>query len=520
MNIDKLLPISWIKVELGEVIDIQGGSQPPKSHFIYEPKPDYVQLLQIRDFGSKPLPTYIPINEAKKFCKKDDILIARYGASLGRIVTGLCGSYNVALAKVICDTNSIYKKYLFYLLKTSIFQSPLSLLSRSAQNGFAKHEIAHFKLPISPYAEQHQIVSKIEELFSELDNAIQTLKKAREQLKTYRQSVLKHAFEGKLTEEWRKRQKEAGSSPESADKLLERIKKEREEKYQKQLEDWKKACEQAKAEGKKKPARPKKPKDLELLTEEELVELPELPEGWRWEKLGNLSDIVGGVTKGRKFDGKETTDLPYLRVANVQDGYLDLQDIKTITIPEEEEGKYLLQYGDLLYTEGGDKDKLGRGTIWKNQIERCIHQNHIFRARLVSNYLLSLYFAYYTSSITAKNYFFSNAKQTVNLASINITILSNLPVPIPYIEEQQQIVSEIESRLSVCDQLEQSIDDSLNKTGSLRQSILQKAFSGELTKEWRDEHPELISGENSAEMLLERIKAEKQNLKAKDAQKK
>jgi len=166
------IPASWKLVKLGKFLEVQGGSQPPKSTFVYSEKSGYVQLLQIRDFGEKPVPTFVPLKKVSKFCKREDVLIARYGASLGRIVTGLEGAYNVALAKVIDSYNIFSNRYLFYLLKTSIFQTPLSLLSRSAQNGFAKHEIAHIELPLPPLAEQHRIVAKIEELFSELDKGL------------------------------------------------------------------------------------------------------------------------------------------------------------------------------------------------------------------------------------------------------------------------------------------------------------------------------------------------------------
>ncbi|MFW5957978.1 MAG: restriction endonuclease subunit S, partial [Desulfosalsimonas sp.] len=154
-------------------------------------------------------------------------------------------------------------------------------------------------------AEQKEIVAKIEELFSELDSGIESLKKAREQLKTYRQAVLKHAFEGKLTEKWRERQKEAGNPPEPAEKLIERIRKEREAHYKKQVEAWEKECEQAKAEGRKKPAKPKKPKDLPPLTEEELAELPDLPDGWGFLRLGDLiEDPKYGTSKKCSYNGE------------------------------------------------------------------------------------------------------------------------------------------------------------------------------------------------------------------------
>ncbi|GBC60813.1 hypothetical protein DENIS_1772 [Desulfonema ishimotonii] len=315
--------------------------------------------------------------------------------------------------------------------------------------------------------------------------------------------MLKYAFEGKLTEEWRKQHQ-----PDPAEKLLEQIRLERERHHQQQLEEWKAACEQANAEGKKKPTKPRKPKELPPLTEDELGELPALPEGWCWTKLGKITDIVGGVTKGRKLDDKKTVKLPYLRVANVQDGYLDLKEIKHIRVLDSDLKKYRLVYGDILFTEGGDKDKLGRGSVWKGEIKNCIHQNHIFRARTINNdVMLAKYISYSCQTQTAKKYYFDHAKQTVNLASINMTVLSNTPIPITNSSEQHAIVQEIESRLSVCDKLEQTIETNLRKSDALRQSILKKAFEGKLVPQNPDDEP--------AEKLLERIQLEKAELDAK-----
>ena len=227
-------------------------------------------------------------------------------------------------------------------------------------------------------------------------------------------------------------------------------------------------------------------------------------------QLCEIADIVGGITKGRDLTKYETIFLPYLRVANVQAGYLDLTEVKKIELKLEEKEKYLLKENDVLYTEGGDKDKLGRGTIWKNEIKNCVHQNHIFRARIDVKKAVPKYIALFSLAKPAKDYFFSKAKQTVNLASINMTVLRSLPIPLPSVAEQLAIVSAIESRLSVCDKLEQTIDQTLALSASLRQSILKKAFEGRLVPQDPNDEP--------AEKLLERIKAEKAAVLAKQKQ--
>ncbi|MGD9099083.1 MAG: restriction endonuclease subunit S [Anaerolineae bacterium] len=191
-----------------------------------------------------------------------------------------------------------------------------------------------------------------------------------------------------------------------------------------------------------------------------------LPENWSWIKLDEIAEIASGVTKGRDLSKNKTVTLPYLRVANVQRGYLDLSKIKEIEIKEAEQDKYLLRNGDLLLTEGGDADKLGRSAIWENQIPNCIHQNHIFRARM---YLESSaeWIMLCTNSQYGRRYFLGSAKQTTNLASINMTQLRNFPVPFPPFPEQKCIIAKVNELLAQTRALAaqlQAADDALLPT--------------------------------------------------------
>jgi len=197
-------------------------------------------------------------------------------------------------------------------------------------------------------------------------------------------------------------------------------------------------------------------------------------------KLSEISDITGGITKGRDLKQAETIFLSYLRVANVQNGFLDLTEIKEIELKADEKEKYLLKKGDVLYTEGGDRDKLGRGTVWNEEIPDCVHQNHVFRARVDKSIAIPEYVAYWSMGSYARTYFFRKGKQTVNLASINKTVLSNLELPIPDLATQEKVLAEIESRLSVCDSIEQTVDIALQQAEAMRQSILKQAFEGRL----------------------------------------
>jgi type I restriction enzyme, S subunit len=162
--------------------------------------------------------------------------------------------------------------------------------------------------------------------------------------------------------------------------------------------------------------------------------------------LGEVSVITGGVTLGRAISGSASIELPYLRVANVQDGYVDTCEIKLVRVLRTEVPRYLLRAGDVLMTEGGDFDKLGRGAVWDGRIDQCLHQNHIFRVRCDTSLLLPEFLAIYSASPHGRRHFVMLSKQTTNLASINMTQLRAFPIPIPPLRDQSRIVSAIQAQ--------------------------------------------------------------------------
>ena len=159
---------------------------------------------------------------------------------------------------------------------------------------------------------------------------------------------------------------------------------------------------------------------------------------WRELHLETMADIVSGITKGRKIEGKQLTKVPYMAVSNVKDGYIDWTTVKTIEATDQEINQYRLLPDDVLMTEGGDPDKLGRGAIIRTPLENCIHQNHIFRVRLDESHILPDYFAEYLKHQRAKRYFLGCAKQTTGIASINMKQLKALPVLLPPLELQNE----------------------------------------------------------------------------------
>ncbi|HYE68720.1 MAG TPA: restriction endonuclease subunit S, partial [Anaerovoracaceae bacterium] len=226
----------------------------------------------------------------------------------------------------------------------------------------------------------------------------------------------------------------------------------------------------------------------------------EFPVSWAIHRLGEIADITGGITKDSKKQNPNDEEIPYLRVANVQRGFLDLAEVKTIRVPADRLNELKLQPGDILFTEGGDLDKLGRGWIWSGEIETCVFQNHVFRARLKDERYSPKFFSFYGNS-RGYDYFLTYGKQTTNLASINKSLLEALPVVVPHPDEQHEIVRRIEVLFAHADQLEARYRSAKELIESLPGVILGKAFRGELVPQDLNDEP--------AAVLLERIKMER-----------
>ena len=208
--------------------------------------------------------------------------------------------------------------------------------------------------------------------------------------------------------------------------------------------------------------------------------LGEIPAHWGLQRLKQLAEVRGGLTLGKQYSG-ELLEYPYLRVANVQDGYLELDEVLTVEVPASEAASNLLAYGDVLMNEGGDIDKLGRGCVWRDEISPCLHQNHVFVVRPHS--VDSDWLALWTSTIQAKRYFESRAKRSTNLASISGSNIKELPVPLPPVSEQLAIQNFLAVRHSRLQTLRGELRDSLRLLAERRAALITAAVTGQIPLE-------------------------------------
>ena len=311
------------------------------------------------------------------------------------------------------------------------------------------------QIPLAPRHEQERIVAAIDEALSKLDAGDAALRTVRQRLDRMRDAVLLAALSGRLVPEV------ATDAP--AAKVLADL-------------------------------------GVEPVRDDDL---PPIPDRWAYARLGDLADVVGGVTKdAKRQDDPGFVNVPYLRVANVQRGYLDLSQVTTIRVAPQKADQLRLLRGDVLFNEGGDRDKLGRGWIWEDQVAACIHQNHVFRGRLRDPRLQPKIVSWWGNSF-GKKWFEAHGKQTTNLASLNLTTLKSFPVVVVPVDEQSRIVDEVERQFSFIEACESAVDAGLARSAALRRSVLKAAFAGKLVAQ--------DSADEPASVLLERIRAERED---------
>ncbi len=477
------IPNGWVATTIGDVFDFQYGKSLPRKK--RNPEGNYPVYGSNGRVGSH-----------DQYLVHGPVIIIGRKGGVGEVSICKENCWPIDTTYYVIPPNGVDINFAYFLLK---YANLRKLDTSTAIPGLNRNEAYKIKIPLPPLPEQHRIVAKIERLFSKLDKGVAKLKKAKEKLELYRQSLLKAAFEGRLTEKWRK---EHADELESAEELLARIKAEREKRFQQQLEEWKQAVKEWEAQGKpgKKPKKPRKPKELPPLTEEELAELPELPKGWVWERLGLMTT---GVEYGTSSKSQKTGKIPVLRMGNIQNFKIDWRDL-VYTSDYVEIEKYKLKKGDVLFNRTNSPELVGKTAIFKGE-RQAIFAGYLIRINHITTIIDSGYLNFYLNSPYAVSYGNKVKTDGVNQSNINGDKLVNYPFPYCLLKEQETVSSILEKHFSVIDHLSRTIDQSLARAELLRQSILKKAFSGKLVPQAPNDEP--------ASELLKRIKAEREKAK-------
>lgn len=486
-------PQTWYYSKFGEICKIIGGSQPPKKEFVFEPVSGYVRLIQIRDYKSDNHLTFIPESKARRFCSANDVMIGRYGPPIFQILRGIEGAYNVALMKARpIDKRVLDNEFLYFFLHNQTLRNYIIFHSTrtAGQDGVRKELLQEYPIYLPPFNEQKRIVTKIEALQTRSTAVKEELKAIKPLLDQFRQSVLAAAFRGDLTKDWRSQ----NPNIEPAEVLLERIKVERRRRWE-EVE-----LEKMKANGKvpKDDNWKKKYKEPEPINTENL---PELPNGWCWVNLEELSKIDLGkmLDRGKEQKGKL---IPYLRNINVRWDYFDLDDLLTMDFENHELERFGLKKGDILVCEGGEP---GRCAVWELENSEIKYQKTLHRLRPFLDF--SRYWIVYHLKLDAIQGTISNYCSGSTIKHLTKVLFQKYPIRLTSLQEQKEIVRRIESLFKLADNIEQQYQQAETNLETLNQSILAKAFRGELVPQDPNDEP--------ASVLLERIRAERDKAKPK-----
>jgi len=442
------LPPDWSITQLVYICDnvskVKINDYEKKEEFIYldigciNNKKNKIETIKKYKWENAP-------SRAKQIVRGGDILFStvrtylKNVAMVPEIYDGQIASTGFCVIRPKKDV--LLSNYIFNLLIYDKFLENLNILQTgSSYPAVRDKDVFNQFIPLPPLPTQHRIVEKLEELFSELESGVGSLKKAKEQIGLYKQSVLKAAFSGKLVSE-----------------------------------------EMAGVGGRRSEVRGQRSVVPMVAEPGGEYGVNDLPEGRRWVKLGEVTDSLQYGTSDKA--STDSSGVPVIRMGNIQDGKLDFSNLKYMSRSYSNLEKYLLKDGDVLFNRTNSAELVGKSAIYKKHHPKSIFASYLIRIKVDKEKYIPDMVNYYINSSFGKDYIRSVVSQNVGQANVNGTKLKNMPVPFIPLDQQHLIVTEIEKRFTEAEYLQKSIDEGMAKAEALRQSILKSAFEGQLVSE-------------------------------------
>lgn len=451
------IPTNWQWCRFGELCSFSAGRTPSRKESKYWNTSEY-QWFSIADLQHRQIVSVS--RESVSETARHEIfksppapagsLLMSFKLTIGKLcLLGVDAYHNEAIIRIE-PFSDVLKGYFFKCLNG--FDLTAGNKAAIKGNTLNQDSISNIFIALPPKSEIPRIIAKVDELMILCDKLEEQQQARRKLQNALRQSILQSVASAsnplKLQSSWARLSENFGqlfSAPEDVDEFIAELKNmavrgllDLESVTPSETESIKSSCDDLRADYIK----------TGLMRRQKAVCIADsgvtYPKHWSVVPFDDVAVVIGGVTKGRNLRDRETLTCPYLSVANVQQGFFKLQELKSIQIAVDELEKYLVRQGDLLITEGGDWDKVGRTAIWRDNIERCLHQNHVFKARIPSEFLMSEWVELVFNSSVGRDYFARASKQTTNLASINMTQLRSFPLPIPSKDEQRAILGKLE----------------------------------------------------------------------------
>lgn len=489
-------PFSWCSATLHDVAEFQNGRGFGKDEW----KTKGLPIIRIQNLNDPEASfNYATTEHEDRFRVKDGDLLFAWAASLGVYIWKRGDAWLNQHIFNVHPARGVSKEYLFYFLSSVIAE----LYARTRGSGMVhitKGDFVGTSFPLPPSIEQRRIVGKVEELFSELDEGVANLKQARAQLAVYRQALLKHAFEGYLTADWRTKH---APELESADQLLARIRADREARYQQQIAEWQTAIDAWEQSGKsgKRPTKPRTPEDPDKPSSEHVIRLWSLPTSWQWIQIGSFAFVtkLAGFEYTDYVHYSEDGDLRVIKAENAGPNGYRVTNYSRIHFDSIAHLKRsLLVGGELLVVFVG----AGTGNVATVPLGTSFFLGpNIAMARAESDAVSTRYLELFLRSPSGRDMILA-ASKAVAQPSLSMETIRQAPIAIPPTLEQHEIVRQLDEQLEAIVALEADIDLNLQKAEALRQSILKKAFAGELVPQDPADEP--------AAALLARIRAERE----------